>query len=75
MGVVWASICGMVPGLTLARVGAALAGVDHRSSATGRSSPRNVPSRQAMNSATATTATMIVEMALIWGVTPNLIEL
>ena len=36
---------------------------------------RNAPSRQAMNSAIETTATMIVEIALIWGVTPNLIEL
>ena len=37
--------------------------------------PRNAPSRQAMNSAIETTATMIVEIALIWGETPNLIEL
>ncbi len=37
--------------------------------------PRSVPSRQPMNRAIATTATMIVEIALIWGVTPNLIEL
>ena len=40
-----------------------------------RVAPRNAPSRQAMNRATETTATMIVEIALICGVTPNLIEL
>ena len=45
------------------------------STAAGRSSPRKVPSRQAMSRAIATTATMIVEIALIWGVTPNLIAL
>ena len=33
------------------------------------------PSRHAMNRAIETTATMIVEIALICGVTPNLIEL
>ena len=37
--------------------------------------PRNAPDRQAANSAIETTATMIVEIALIWGETPNLIEL
>ena len=36
---------------------------------------RNAPSRHAMNSATATTATISVEIALIWGETPNLIAL
>jgi hypothetical protein len=39
------------------------------------SSERNAPRRQAMKRAIETTATMIVDMALIWGVTPNLIEL
>jgi len=45
------------------------------STATLETAGRKAPSRQAMNSATETTATMIVEIALIWGVTPNLIEL
>ena len=36
---------------------------------------RNAPRRQAISSDHDTTATMIVEIALIWGVTPNLIEL
>jgi hypothetical protein len=44
------------------------------SSATGRSaSARNAPARQAMRIAIAVTATMIVEIALLSGVTPNLI--
>jgi hypothetical protein len=45
-------------------------------SATSRVSElRKAPSRQAMNRTIETTATMIVEIALIWGVTPNLSEL
>lgn len=45
------------------------------STASGAGAVRNAPSRQAMNRAIETTATMIVEIALIWGVTPNLIAL
>ena len=45
------------------------------STAASGGSDRNAPRRQAMNRAIETTATMIVEIALIWGVTPNLIEL
>ena len=45
-------------------------------SATGRRvALRNAPSRHTTSSATATTATMIVEIALISGETPNLIAL
>ena len=45
------------------------------SSITRASLPRNAPERQAMSRAIDTTATMIVEIALIWGETPSLIEL
>ena len=54
---------------------AALSVPQASSAARRRSSVRNAPSRQAMSRASATTATMIVEIALIWGVTPNLIAL
>jgi len=49
------------------RLGQAASG----SATTARAAVRNAPSRQASRSAIETTATMIVEIALIWGVTPN----
>ena len=45
------------------------------SAITARAAVRNAPSRHAIRSAIETTATMIVEIALIWGVTPNRIAL
>lgn len=68
---------------TLARVRlrGALAGRDEAryvasgSATTAWAAVLKAPSRHAMTRASDTIATMIVEIALIWGVTPNLIEL
>src|SRR4051794_38699097 len=45
------------------------------SNGAGRGADRNAPRRQATKRAIDTTATMIVEMALIWGETPSLMAL